>query len=150
MKIKECMCNDVCCVSKNTKVSEIAKLMAEKHIGSVPICDDNSCVCGIVTDRDIILRAICGDDCKDIKETTASEIMTKNVCTCYEDDKIEDAEKLMCEYHVRRLPVCDCDNKIVGILTLGDLINNNQEIGKEEVAKTVETVCNCHTKKHAE
>ena len=58
MKVKDCMCTDVCCVKPETKISDIAKIMCEKHIGSVPVCDSNDCLCGIVTDRDIILRTV--------------------------------------------------------------------------------------------
>ena len=54
MKVKECMCDNVCCVKPQATVTEVAKLMEQYHIGSVPVCDDNNCLCGIVTDRDIL------------------------------------------------------------------------------------------------
>ena len=82
MKVKDCMCGEVCCVKPDTKVYEIAKLMGQNHIGCVPVCDDKNCLVGIITDRDIILRSIAND--KDVKSTKASEIMTTNVCTCNE------------------------------------------------------------------
>ena len=79
MKVKECMCQDVCCVRPETKVYEVAKLMSENHIGSIPVCDNNNCLCGIVTDRDIILRSLACD--KFNKQTPISEIMTTNIRT---------------------------------------------------------------------
>ena len=82
MKVKECMCNEVCCVKPETNVYEVAKLMSEYHIGSIPVCNTNNEICGIVTDRDILLRSIVCD--KNIKETPVSDIMTCNVCTCIE------------------------------------------------------------------
>ena len=51
MKVKDCMCDNVCCAKPEATVSDVAKLMSKNHIGSIPICDDNNCLCGIVTDR---------------------------------------------------------------------------------------------------
>ena len=93
MKVKECMCNNVCCVNSKTNVYEVAKLMSENHIGSIPVCDQNNCICGIVTDRDILLRSVVCD--KDLKTTPISEIMTCNVWTCKEDDDMTNAESKM-------------------------------------------------------
>ena len=118
MKVKDCMCNDVCCVKPETKINEVAKIMSQNHIGCVPVCDQNNCICGIITDRDILLRSVACD--KDTCQTTASEIMSKDVCTCNESDDMTNAESKMANYQVRRLPVCDQDNHVIGILTLGD------------------------------
>ena len=148
MKVKDCMCNDVCSVKPNTNLSQVAKLMGEKHVGCIPVCDENNSICGIVTDRDILLRAVACD--KDIKNCPISEIMTTNVCACKEDDEVSDAQCKMSKNHIRRLPVCDNNNKIIGILTLGDLAQNTDEIGKEEVSQTVEKICDCNTDENAE
>ena len=45
MKVKDCMCNDVCCVKPETKINEVAKIMSQNHIGCVPVCDQNNCIC---------------------------------------------------------------------------------------------------------
>ncbi len=142
MKVKECMCNDVCCVNSQTSVYDVAKLMNDNHVGSIPVCDTNNQICGIVTDRDIILRSIVCD--KNIKETPVSDIMTCNVCTCSEDDDMEKAERKMSQNQIRRLPVCDSNNQVVGILTLGNLAQNCNEIGQQDVNKTIENICNCN------
>ena len=148
MKVKDCMCNSVCSVTPDTKIKEVAKLMSENHVGSILVTDNNDCLCGIVTDRDIILRTIACD--KDVKETEVSEIMTTNVCGCKEDDEMSDAESKMSRFHIRRLPVCDTDNKVIGILTLGDIAQNTREVGKDEVCQTVEKICDCNTEQNAE
>lgn len=149
MKVKDCMSSDVCSVTPDTKVWEVAKLMSQNHIGSVPVTDEDDGICGIVTDRDIILRTICCE--KDVKNTPVSEIMTTNVCTCKEDDDVTQAQVTMSTNQIRRIPVCGCDNKIVGILTLGNLAQNTQELGKDHVCKTVENICNCKpSEKNAE
>lgn len=140
MKVKDCMCGEVCCVKPNTKVNEIAKLMEKNHIGCVPVCNEDNCIVGVITDRDIILRSIACD--KDVKNTMASDIMTCNVCTCNENDNISDAERKMAEHQIRRIPVVD-NNKVIGILTMGDLAHYDQEIGENEVCNTIEDICQC-------
>ena len=148
MKVKECMCTDVCCVKPETKVNQVAKLMAENHIGSIPVCNTNNTVCGIVTDRDILLRLVACN--KDATTTPISEIMTCNVCTCKEDDEMTNAQSKMGENQIRRLPVCDTENKVIGILTLGDIALNTNALGNAEVCTTFENICNCDSNKNAE
>lgn len=144
MKVKDCMCHNVYCVKPETKINEIAKLMSEHHIGCIPVCDNNNCICGILTDRDIILRTIACN--KDVKTTTASDIMSTNVCICKEDDDMVNAENKMSNNQVRRLPVCDDNNRVIGILTLGDLAQNDIQLGKQEVCTTIENICGSNTK----
>ena len=143
MKAKECMCNDVCCVKPNATVYDVAKLMNDNHIGCVPVCNNENSVCGIVTDRDIILRSIVNN--KNVKETPISEIMSCNVCTCNEDDEINTVEDKMSKNQIRRIPVCDSQNKIVDILTHGDLGNNSKEDGEKNVCTTLENICDCNS-----
>ena len=140
MKVKDCMCGDVCCVKPETKVNEIAKLMNKNHIGCVPVCDQNNCIVGMITDRDIILRTIACD--KDAKNTSAGEIMTCNVCTCNGNDDVWDVENKMASNQIRRIPVVDND-KVIGILTLGDLAQYNEETGEDNFCNTVENICGC-------
>lgn len=109
------------------------------------MCNTNKEVVGLVTDRDILLRTVgCS---KDIKQTPVSDIMTCKVCCCTPEADISDAEKIMSENQIRRLPVIN-DNKIVGILTLGDLAVNS-EIDSKGVCDTLEDICDC-SKKNAQ
>lgn len=148
MKVKDCMCTDVCCVKPETTVHDVAKLMCQNHIGSIPVCDTNNCLCGIVTDRDIILRTIACD--KDVKTTPVSDIMSTNVCTCDENEDMSNAENKMGTNKVRRLPVCDNNKKVIGILTLGDIAQNRAKLDDREICITFEDVCDCDTNKNAE
>ena len=148
MKAKECMCNDICFVKSNATVSEVAKLMNDNHVGCIPVCNDQNAVCGIVTDRDIILRTIACD--KDCKTTKVSDIMTCNVCTCNENDDMVKAENIMSQNQIRRLPVCDQNNKIVGILTFGDIAQNIEELGQTQICNVVGDICNNNQNKNAE
>lgn len=148
MKVKDCMCDEVCCVKPNTTLTQVAKLMGQKHVGCIPVCDDNNSICGIVTDRDILLRAVACE--KDIKNCMVSDVMSSNVCTCTQEEEMTNAQSKMAQNQIRRLPVCDNNNKVIGILTLGDLAQNDQEIGKQEFCSTVESICNCNQKNNAE
>lgn len=141
MKVNEYMKDSICYVRPNTKIYEVVKLMEQNHIGCIPVCDDNNCLCGILTDRDILLRGVACN--KDVNNTPVSEIMTTNVCTCNKDDDISNAQSTMSQNQIRRLPVCDNQNHVVGILTLGDIAQNTRQIGKQEVCTTIENICNC-------
>lgn len=140
MRVKDCMCGEVCSVKPDTKIYEVAKIMEQNHIGCVPVCDDKNCIVGIITDRDIILRGIACN--KDVKTTNASDIMTCNVCTCNQEDSIHDVELKMSNNQIRRIPVVD-NNKVIGILTFGDLSHYYLEIGEDEVCNTIQNICKC-------
>lgn len=140
MKVKDCMCGDVCCVKTDTKVSDIAKMMNQNHVGCVPVCDEKNSLVGIITDRDIILRTVACD--KDAKTTNASEIMTCNVCTCEQNDDIAKVEDKMSTNQIRRIPVVD-NNKVIGMLTIGDLTHYCEELDKDYFCGTFENICEC-------
>lgn len=139
MKVRDCMCNHVECVKPDSTVCDVAKLMLNKHIGCVPVCNENKHVVGLVTDRDLILRTLACE--KDIKQTPVSEVMTTNVYKTNPEADVEDACKIMCDCQVRRVPVIEND-QLIGIITLGDLANN-QNVSPEEVTITVEGICKC-------
>lgn len=141
MKVNDCMSKDVCYVKSDCNVYDAARIMCENHIGCIPVCDDKKCVVGILTDRDILLRTVACD--KNTKTTPVSEIMTTNVCTCGWEQDVADAENIMAKYQIRRIPVVDDNNKVVGILTMGDLAKNDRELGQQNVCTTIENICNC-------
>ena len=140
MKVKECMCKEVACVKPDSKITDVARLMLDKHVGCIPVCDDKNKVVGLVTDRDLILRSLACE--KDIKQTPVSEVMTTKVFNVAPDAEVSEAEKIMCECQVRRVPVVEND-VLVGIITIGDLANN-QNISSDEVSSTVQQICNCN------
>ena len=141
MKINDYMCKDVCFVKPDCKVYDAARIMCENHIGCIPVCDDNRNCLGIITDRDILLRTVACD--KDTKTTTVNDIMTKNVWTCKWEQDITDAQNTMAEHQIRRIPVVDAQNRVIGILTMGDLARNDKKIGQQNVCTTIENICNC-------
>lgn len=145
MKVKECMCGSVDAVKPDSTVSDCAKLMCEKHIGCVPVCDCEKKVVGIVTDRDILLRSVACD--KDASKTPISDVMSTKVFCCDCNSDVEEAEKIMSQEQIRRIPIVD-SGKLVGILTLGNLAAN-EDIYEEDLCDTIEGICDCN-KKHAE
>ncbi len=139
MKVKECMCKEVACVKPDSKVTDVAKLMLNKHVGCIPVCDNNKVV-GLVTDRDLILRTLACE--KDIKQTPVSEVMTTKVFNVSPDAEVSEAQKIMCDCQIRRVPVVEND-LLVGIITVGDLANN-ENVTSKEVSDTVEGICKCN------
>lgn len=141
MEVKDCMTKNVCCCNPGTNVADVAKLMCDNHVGCIPVCNEDNGVVGILTDRDVILRTISCN--KDAKTTQVYEVMSCNVCTCKQDATIDEATKLMSDFQIRRIPVCDQNNKIVGILSLGDLANHDKQVGQNQVCNTLECICHC-------
>lgn len=142
MKVKDCMCNEVLWATPNNTVQDCANMMCNQHVGCIPVCDDSKKIVGLVTDRDIILRCIACN--KDPKNTPISDIMTCNPCCCTPDTDIIEVENLMSQNQVKRIPIVE-NNKIVGILTLGDLAANDQ-VNDRGVNNTLNNICRCNDK----
>lgn len=138
MNVCECMCKNVISASKDTSIIEISSLMKENDIGSIPICDEDKNIVGMITDRDIVLRAVAEN--KDISKLKAEDIMTKNhIIKLDINSSTLEASKTMSNNQIRRLPVLE-DNKLVGILSIGDLARNN-DIPTSNVGTTFECIC---------
>ena len=140
MKVQDCMCKQVVCVKPETTVTDVAKLMEEHHVGSIPVCKEDGKIVGIITDRDIILRSVACD--KDIKNTPISDIMTTNVIRTSPDTNTTAVAQIMADNQVRRLPVV-IDEKVVGMITLGNLAQFHS-VSNECLCNTIE--CVCHTR----
>ena len=141
MRVKDCMCNNVVRATSETTLEKVAKLMQENDVGCVPICNQENNVIGFITDRDIITRCIANG--KNCAQTKASDIMTTKVIKTTPDTQIDDATQTMSKNQIRRVPVVNEQNKIVGILTMGDLAHHGQTIGNKEFTDTLENICDC-------
>ncbi|HXS52116.1 MAG TPA: CBS domain-containing protein [Usitatibacter sp.] len=117
MKVGEVMTRDVKLVSPKQSICDAAKMMAECDAGALPVGEDDRLV-GVVTDRDIAIRAIAENRGPD---TPVSEVMTRQVLYCFEDESIDHVAQNMGEQQVRRLPVLSREKRLVGIVSLGDL-----------------------------
>ena len=142
MKVKDCMSNKVSWVKPECTIKECATIMCNNHVGCVPVCDNAQNVVGLVTDRDIILRCIACD--KNVKTTPVSDIMTCKVHCCTPEADVTEAERIMSQNQVKRIPIIE-NNKIVGMLTLGDLAANEQ-VNDKGVTDTLNNICGCNDK----
>lgn len=88
-------------------------------VGSLPVCGDEDKLVGMITDRDITIRATAG--ACDAKATLVQDVMTPGIVYCFEDQDVEDATKLMEDNQIRRLAVLNREKRLVGIVSLGDL-----------------------------
>lgn len=118
MKVQEIMTKVVAVLPPDAQLSEVARVMRDYDIGSVPIADQEKLV-GMVTDRDIVVRALA--DGATINGRRARDVMSPKVLYCYEDQSVEEALGLMGEQQVRRLPVLDAERRLVGVVSLGDV-----------------------------
>ena len=116
--IREVMTPDPRTVSADATVEEAAREMRDGDVGPVIVTRNGGEICGIVTDRDIAVRAVA--EGRDPTSTKVGEIATESVTTLTPEQSIEDAERLMREHDVRRLPVVQ-DGRPAGIVSLGDL-----------------------------
>jgi CBS domain-containing protein len=116
VKVKDMMTRSVECVWPQDTLQEAAARMKETKINPLPVCDQTHVV-GMLTDRDIAVRATAAR--RDPRTTKVSDVMTRDVITCYEDDPVEEAERLMRSRLVRRILVVNRDDRPVGILSLG-------------------------------
>ena len=105
-------------VKPDSPVKEAATRMKAADIGFLPIHDGKK-LHGVVTDRDITVRAVA--EGRDLRLTTTRDIMTDHVHVCVEDDSVEQAARVMEESKIRRLVVVDRDKQMVGVVSLGDL-----------------------------
>ena len=124
MLIREIMSTDVSYVDTSTSIPEVAKIMKQKDIGAVPVLQNGNLV-GIITDRDIIIRAVA--DNKDVNTITVEQIMTVDPVSIEENSDVDKATELMGEYQVKRLPVMK-NGRLVGMVSLGDIAIENIHI----------------------
>jgi len=135
MQVKDVMTRGVECVGPDATLQEAARKMKDLDVGPLPICD-NDRLAGMVTDRDITVRAVA--EGKDPRNTRVRDVMTPGVNYVFEDDDVAHAAQLMKDKQIRRLVVLNHDKRMVGIVSLGDLA---VETGDEHLAgQTLEKV----------
>jgi CBS domain-containing protein len=139
MKVKDAMHKGVDWVSPETSVTELAKLMRDQDIGSIPIGENDRLV-GMVTDRDIVCTGV-AEDGFDSRTATARDVMTAGIHCCREDDDLAKAVRHMEELKIRRLPVINKNMRMVGILSVGDV---GQSAPIEQVSEYIKSVSAHH------
>ena len=124
MKIAEIMTRDPDVIDPNSTIREAAKRMREDKVGALPV-GENDRLIGMVTDRDIVMRAVAED--RPHGTTAVRDVMSEKVFYSFDDDDIEEAARCMAEHQVRRVPVLNHDKRLVGIVSLADLARSGDE-----------------------
>ena len=135
MKLAAIMTGGIETITPHASLAEAAKKMASQDIGSLPVCDEPRRVVGIITDRDITVRAVARG--MDPNQTRVEDVMTREVLCCSSESEVEDACELMEKRQVRRLLVTGQDEVPVGIVSLGDIALCLRESQSGEVLKKV-------------
>jgi len=122
MKISDCMTRDVLLANPQMTLREAAQLMAECDAGVLPVGENDRLV-GMLTDRDIAVRGVAEGKGPD---AAVAEAMTRDVCWCYEDERIEDVLQRLGAEQIRRMPVLSREKRMVGIVSMADLTDGAQ------------------------
>jgi CBS domain-containing protein len=135
MKLSDLMTSSVVSVTADTTLQEAAEKMRAEDVGVLPVCEGDRLV-GIITDRDLTVRGLA--DGRDPASSTVRETMTTDLVTCYGDEDAAEAERVMQERRVRRIAVLDREQRLIGVVSLGDLATKNDE--RCGVARTLELI----------
>jgi|SRR6185436_833591 len=135
-RVRDVMTPNPVTVTEQDEVRKAARIMKEKDTGVVPVVDDGRKVIGLVTDRDIVVRCIA--EGHDVGDCRVNSVMTKSVRSVREDAPVDEVLSLMSDAEVRRVPVVNGNDELVGIVSMGDIaINTNRD---NKVGKTLENI----------
>ena len=123
MKVSQCMTRDVRLANPTQTIRDAARMMAEIDAGVLPVGQDDRLI-GMITDRDIVVRAVAQGKSA---ETPVADVMTREVLYCFDDQDIEEVARNMGGAKVRRLPVVNRDKRLVGIVSIGDLAQREEQ-----------------------
>jgi len=130
MKVCDAMSRDVQIASPKQSIRDAAKMMAKIDAGALPVGENDRLV-GVITDRDITIRAVAEGKAP---TTKVRDVMSQEVLYCFDDQELEDIAQNMAEMKIRRLPVVNRDKRLVGIISLADLAR------REDASTTGHTV----------
>lgn len=130
MKVSEAMTRDVRVANPNETLQEAARTMAGIDAGALPVGENDRLV-GMITDRDIAIRAVAEGKGPDAK---VRDVMSSEVMYCFDDDDMDKVCRNMADIQVRRLPVVDHDKHLVGILSLGDIASRGDSHAGEALS----------------
>jgi CBS domain-containing protein len=137
VKIKEVMSqNPVCCLASDS-AQTVAQTMCERNVGSIPVVSDHQSkqLLGMITDRDLCCSVIAAG--LDPRTTPIQKFITTKPITCRDGENIDHCEKAMQEHQVRRIPVVDGQDHVIGIVSQADLALKGKP---EQVSKTVAAI----------
>lgn len=127
MKVSNLMTKKPKIIEEKATALEAIETMQNANCGILPIGPDHQHIIGVITDRDIMVRAVAKN--KDIRQTPVKEIMSNNVIFCEENDSLHEAVSRMNQHHIRRILIKDKYQALSGILSLGDVIRRVEDSG---------------------
>jgi CBS domain-containing protein len=138
MKAQDIMARNPRSVTPRTSIQEAARLMKSEDVGALPVVESDSSrkLIGIVTDRDITIRAVA--DGRDIGSATVSDVMSKGTTTAKVSDSVDDVMEVMGREQVRRIPIVDERDELVGIVSQADVVRKASSDKQSE--RTVEKI----------
>ena len=125
MNVSDCMTSDPQVCAPGDTIQQAARTMKQIDAGFLPV-GENDRLIGMITDRDLAVRAIADGMGPD---TPVREVMTREVCYCFEDEDLDDVAAQMSDLQVRRLPVLNRDKRLVGVISLGDISHADDDGG---------------------
>jgi CBS domain-containing protein len=139
MKVSDLMSRQVASIRVTDHASAAARLMWDCDCGAVPVLDEDSRAVGIITDRDICMATLHQD--RPASAIAIWEAMSKTLHSCAPDDNVGTAAELMRKYQIRRVPVLDKERRLVGILSLADVVRATEGRKIDEVVATLANIC---------
>jgi CBS domain-containing protein len=153
------MTRDVTVATRDTSLNDVAAMMRDEDTGVIPVVErtgdvqatetdggngrasdartrGNGKLVGLITDRDIVIRAVA--DGRDVRTTRAEEVMTSDIHTARANDRVIDAIRKMGDKQVRRIPVVDDNNNLLGIISMADVALETEE--DRELADALEEI----------
>jgi CBS domain-containing protein len=134
-KVADVMTTRPRCATPETSLEEIAKIMEMEDVGSVPLIDSQDHLVGVVTDRDIVIRAIAKG--KETRGMPAGAAASRELITVNPDQSVDEALELMAHYKVRRLPVVAEDDRLIGVVAQADVALGVKEKKAGQVVEEV-------------
>jgi CBS domain-containing protein len=134
-QVRDVMTPNPDCVTEKNTLRDVARIMKDRDTGVVPVVQDKKII-GLITDRDIVVRGLA--EGKDLATASVRELMTTKVRSVRDDATLNEVMTLMNSAEVRRVPVVNGSDELVGILSLGDIASDTNLDGK--VGKTVEQI----------
>ena len=134
MKVREVMSQNPACCTPSDSAQTVARIMRDRNVGAVPVIADQQSrqLIGMITDRDFCCAVVA--DGLDPKKTTIEKFITMNPISCRDGENIEKCERLMQDHQVRRIPVVDNNDCVIGIVSQADLALHDKP---ERVSKTI-------------
>jgi CBS domain-containing protein len=132
--IRDVMTSNPSTIEPSTTIVEAARLMKSEDVGAIPIVEGDR-LTGMLTDRDIVIRLVA--EGKDPSSATAGKVASRDLVTIDPEQTLDEALRLMGQHQVRRIPVCEEDGKLIGIVAQADIARAGADAKTGEVVQQI-------------